>query len=79
MPMTPLERKAAFASSVILKETTQERAAREDLGVSAFHLGECLADRRIASEELKQRFADYVERPYEEIWGERPTTQVHVA
>lgn len=79
MPMTPLERKAAFVSAVVLKETTQERAAKEDLGVSAFHLAECLADRRVASDELKQRFADYIGVPFEEVWGERTPSKVQVA
>jgi hypothetical protein len=70
MPMTPLERKAAFASQAILDQRTLVDAAREECGVTFFHLSEGIAGRRTLSDEVKQKFAAYIGKPLSEVFGE---------
>ena len=59
MPMTPLQRKAAFRSAATLKEVSMATAARR-LGVSYNHLMLVLAGTREGSLELKRRIADFI-------------------
>lgn len=72
MPMTPLERKAAFKHAVTMNETTLEAASREVIGVTWLHLSQGINEeetRRGMSPEVKQKFADYIGRPIEEVFG----------
>lgn len=72
MPMTPLERKAAFKHAVTMKETTLEAASREVIGVTWIHLSQGINEeetRRGLSPEVKQKFADYIGRPVKEVFG----------
>jgi hypothetical protein len=71
MAMTPVERKAEFKRAVTLKQTTMEKAAVEDLRVSFHHLSEVLAGRRVGSEELEQRFAEYIGLSRDEVFPPR--------
>jgi hypothetical protein len=71
MPMSELERKAAFKSAVTMKQTTMEKAARDEMGVSIHHLNEGLANRRVLSEAVEERFAAYIDRPRLEVFAER--------
>jgi transcriptional regulator with XRE-family HTH domain len=59
MPMSPLERKAAFRAAATLKEVTMANAARR-LGVSYNHLMLVLNGDRKASSALKSRIADFL-------------------
>lgn len=59
MPMSPLERKAAFRAAATLKEVTMANAARR-LGVSYNHLMLVLNGDRKASSGLKSRIADFL-------------------
>lgn len=70
MPLTPLERKAAFAHAVTLRGKSKTAAAKEDLGVTWTHLSAVLEEDRDGSEELRRRFADYIGVPVEECWPE---------
>lgn len=72
MPMTPLERKAAFKHAVTMKETTLEAASRESIGVTWLHLSLGLNEeetKRGLSDEVKQKFAAYIGKPVEEAFG----------
>lgn len=70
VPLTPLQRKAAFAAAVELHETTKS-AASTDLGVSWTHLLLCLEGVRTPSEELAQRIAGYCEIERDRFWRPR--------
>jgi hypothetical protein len=70
VPLTPLQRKAAFAAAVELHETTKSAAAT-DLGVSWTHLLLCFEGARVPSEELMQRVADYVAIDRDHFWPPR--------
>jgi hypothetical protein len=59
MPMTPLQRKAAFRAAATLSEVSMAVAARR-LGVSYNHLMLVLAGTREGSIELKNRVAEFV-------------------
>ena len=59
MPMSPLERKAAFRAAATLKQVTMANAARR-LGVSYNHLMLVLNGDRKASSGLKSRIADFL-------------------
>jgi hypothetical protein len=59
MPMTPLQRKAAFRSAATLQQVSMATAARR-LGVSYNHLMLVLAGTREGSLELKQRVATFI-------------------
>ena len=71
MPMSELERKAAFKSAVTMKRMTMERAAREVMGVSVHHLTEGLAGRRVLSEAVEERFAAFIGMKRVSVFGER--------
>src|SRR5690349_5606729 len=72
MPMTPLERKAAFKHQTTLDQTTLESAARSQCGVTWLHLSEGIADRRPLSLEVQQKFAAYIGRSVEDVFGDDP-------
>jgi hypothetical protein len=72
MPMTPIERKAAFAAAVVLNGTTRTAAARDAIGVSWQHLQLVLDEQREGSAEVRRRFAAYIGRPEEEVFPPRP-------
>jgi hypothetical protein len=59
MPMTPLQRKAAFRSAATLNEVSMAVASRR-LGVSYNHLMLVLAGTREGSIELKHRIATFI-------------------
>jgi hypothetical protein len=59
MPMTPLQRKAAFRSAATLSEVSMAVAARR-LGVSYNHLMLVLAGTREGSLELKRRISEFI-------------------
>jgi plasmid maintenance system antidote protein VapI len=67
MPMTPLQRKAAFRSAATLSEVSMSTAARR-LGVSYNHLMLVLAGTREGSVELKTRVAEFVGRQPAEMF-----------
>jgi hypothetical protein len=72
MPMTPLERKAAFKHAVTLNQTTLEAASRDVIGVTGLHLSLGINEeetRRGMSPEVKQKFAEYIGRTVEEVFG----------
>lgn len=71
MPMTPLERKAAFKHQVTLDETTLDAAAKAVCGVTWLHLSEGIADRRALSAEVREKFATYIARPVADVFGEQ--------
>jgi hypothetical protein len=60
MPMSELERKAAFKSACTMKRITMERAAREVMGVSIHHLTEGIAERRALSDAVQERFSAFI-------------------
>jgi len=68
MPLSPLQRKAAFASAAILNRKTQTAAAKEDLGVSLPHLLGVMSGERVGSDRLEQRFAEYIGLPVNRVW-----------
>lgn len=71
MPMSPLERKAAFLYAVTMNQTTLESAAKDACGVTWFHLSQGIAhpEYRTMSDEVKQRFADYIGKTVDEVFG----------
>lgn len=69
MAMTPLERKAAFKAAVTLRQMTQAEAAKEVFGVTWFHLVEGIAGRRSLRPELRKRFASFIGKTVEEVFG----------
>lgn len=73
MPMSELERKAAFKSTVTLKETTMDAAARDVMGVTFHHLMEGLAGRRTLSETVRDRFCDFIGETHERAFGPKTT------
>lgn len=70
--MTPLQRKAAFQSAATIAGLTLEAAANKRCGVTWFHLSEGLKGKahRPLSDEVKTRFAAFVGRSVEELFGE---------
>lgn len=68
MPLTPLQRKAAFAHAVTMRETNRSAAALS-MGRSATHVDLVLAGVRTGSDELKQKLADYCGHTVEAFWG----------
>lgn len=68
--LSPLQRKAAFASAVELNETTKGGAA-ETIGVTWTHLLLCMEGERTPSVELAERVARYVGMASDEFWGPR--------
>jgi hypothetical protein len=66
MPMTALERKAAYVAASILKEHTLEQAAAE-VGAHPNHIYLVLAGKRTASQDLEERLARYAGRTAEEF------------
>ena len=67
MPLSPLERKAAFAYAATMRGKTKTAAAKEDLGVTWTHLAGVLSGERYGSAELWQRFAEYVGKPVRQV------------
>lgn len=72
MPMTPLERKAAFKYEATLREKTLDGAAKEFCGVTWFHLSQGLAEERDLSADLRQKFAAFIGRSVEDVFGGQP-------
>lgn len=72
MPMSPLERKAAFLYAVTMNRTTLEAASRESIGVTWFHLAQGIKypEYRGMSAEVKQKFAAYIGRTVEDVFGD---------
>lgn len=70
MPMTELERKAAFKHACTMKRTTMGRAAREIIGVSLHHLNEGIADRRVLSDAVQERFSAFIGTSRVAVFGD---------
>lgn len=70
MPMSPIERRAAFRAAVILKQTTMTRAAAS-LGISYNHLVLVLAGNRRASRRLQSAVATFLEVSIERVFEPR--------
>lgn len=73
MPMTGLERKAAFKHAVTMNETTLDAASRDVIGVTWLHLSLGIDEentRRRLSDDVKQKFAVYIGRTVEDVFGE---------
>lgn len=69
MPLTPLERKAAFMHAVTMHETTRAGAALA-LGFSWTHVEGVMANERPGSHAMKEAVADYCGVAFDEYWGE---------
>jgi hypothetical protein len=76
MSMTPLERKAAFKHQTTLDETTLEAAAKSVCGVTWLHLSEGIADRRPLSGEVQQKFAAYLGRSVDDVFGDLAKAEI---
>ena len=80
MIMTPLERKAAFRAAATMHESTMNNAARK-LGVSYNHLMLVLAgpeghkEGREGSAALRERIAQFLGCPVDEVFAFRPGQQ----
>jgi hypothetical protein len=68
--MTALERKVAFRSTAELAGRNLNVAALEICGVTWDHLSAGIADKRPLALEAKQKFAEYIGRSVEEVFGE---------
>jgi hypothetical protein len=71
MTMTPLERKAAFLYAVTMNKTTLEAGAQDGCDVTWFHLSQGIAGERKLGAEVKQKFAAYIDRSVEDVFGEQ--------
>lgn len=69
MPLSPLERKAAFAYAAAMREKSRNRAAKEDIGFTLTHVLGVLDGTRPGNADLMRRLAEYVGRDYVEFWG----------
>ena len=69
MPLSPLQRKAAFAHAITMRETTKTAAAMS-LGYSLTHIEATMSGERVASDELKAKLAEYCAHTEEAFWGE---------
>lgn len=70
MPMSELERKAAFKHACTMKRMTMERAARDVIGVSLHHLNEGIAERRVLSDAVQERFSAFIGSNRAAVFGE---------
>lgn len=75
MPMSELERKAAFKAACTMQRTTMEAASRDVMGVGVHHLNEGLAGRRTLSEAVQDRFSGFIGRGRADVFG-LPTAAV---
>lgn len=66
--MTPLERKIAFRQQAMSEQRTLNAAAVVACGVSWPHLSAGIAGIRPMSAEVKQRFANYIGMPVDEVF-----------
>ena len=69
MPLTPLERKAAFAHTVTMRETTKTDGALS-IGYSWTHVEGVMDESRPGSDEMKAKVAEYCGIDPEIFWGE---------
>jgi len=67
--MDPIERKMAFQTQAKRDGRTLSAAAYEACGVTWFHLSDGLADKRPMSAEVKAKFAAYIGRSVDEVFG----------
>lgn len=68
--MTAIERKVAFRSTAELVGLNLNVAALEVCGVTWDHLSAGIAGIRPLSDEVKQKFATYIGRSVDEVFGE---------
>jgi hypothetical protein len=68
--MDVISRKMAFREKAARDGETVSAAAIKACGVTPYHLTEGLAGRRPLSAAVKQRFADYIGRSVEEVFGD---------
>ena len=68
-PLTPLERKAAFAHAVTMHETTKLDGALS-IGYSWTHVEAVMEGTRTASDELKSKLAGYCGVEMDVFWGD---------
>jgi hypothetical protein len=73
MPMSELERKAAFKYACTVKRTTMKDAAREVMGVGYHHLTEGLGGRRPLSTAVEERFAAFIGSNRAHVFGASTT------
>lgn len=73
MPMSELERKAAFKHACTMQRTTMSRAARDVMGVGYHHLTEGLAGRRELSEAVEERFSAFIGSNRAAVFGATTT------
>lgn len=73
MPMSELERKAAFKHACTMQRTTMERAARDVMGVSLHHLTEGIAERRVLSDAVQERFSAFIGSNRLAVFGQPAT------
>ena len=68
MAMTPIDRKSAFRTAAANEGLGLHAASFHACKVTWFHLSEGLENRRSLSEEVKQKFADYIGRPMTDVF-----------
>lgn len=66
--MTPIERKVAFRAQATRDGKTLSAAAQDACGCTLFHVSGMIAGTRAVSAEVKQRFANYIGLPVEEVF-----------
>jgi len=74
MPMTGLERKAAFLYAATLERKTLETAAQDACGVGWFHLSQGILGERPLGAETRQKFAAYIGRTEDDVFGDSSTS-----
>jgi len=67
--MDPRERKVAFKSQAAREGKTASAAANDACGVTWFHLSDGLKNKRPMSADLKQKFAAYIGKTVEDVFG----------
>lgn len=73
--MSPIERKAAFRLQAERDGRTLSGAAHEACGVTWEHLAEGIKDgRHRISADIKQKFAAYIGRSVDEVFGDAPVS-----
>lgn len=67
--MDALARKIAFQAKATRNGLTLSAAAQAACGVTWFHLSEAIQGKRPVSNEVKQRFAEFIGQSVDEVFG----------
>lgn len=71
--MDAISRKMAFREQAARDGETVTSAAVKVIGVTPFHLSEGLAGKRPLSAAVKEKFATYINRSVQEVFGDDAT------